>query len=248
MDEIEAEADRCRSFAQIGHSDRIDVDELLKVLNIRLCVKSDAEMGDDIAYSDAVNGQIFCRRRVSRGLRFGDPWARYLVGHELGHIILQPGGALKARKSYGNKTLAFIDEDESGERQAWKFARALFVTRCDLTSGESDEDIAIRVGIPPGPVRLRREEVRKAMQAHLPKVVPPFVSDYLESARSAEKAGREKRAAWERAAVIEGEVPARARCARGYRVEWSHYERANSQVGWVIVRGEVRSLMELLSR
>ena len=204
-------------------------------------------MGDDLAYSDAVVGQIFCRRRVSRGLRFGDPWARYLIGHELGHMFLHRGCAPKARKVHGNKTLAFIDEDESGERQAWKFARALFVTRYDLTSGEFDEDVAIRVGIPPGPVGLRREEVRKALHANLPKVVPSIVSSYLEIARSVENASMAKRAAWERAAVIQGEDPARVRSARGYRVEWNYYERANSQVGWVIVKGEVRSLMDLLS-
>jgi Zn-dependent peptidase ImmA (M78 family) len=79
-------------------------------------------------------------------LRFGDPHARYVIGHALGHMFLHRGSAPKARKLNDNKTLPFIDKDEAAERQAWKFARALFVTRFDLTSGKSDEDVGIRAG------------------------------------------------------------------------------------------------------
>jgi hypothetical protein len=76
LEEIEAEAERCRSFAQRGRDGRIDVFELLKALNVRLVVKSDAEMGNAEACSTADAQQILCRRNMSRGLRFGDPHAR----------------------------------------------------------------------------------------------------------------------------------------------------------------------------
>jgi hypothetical protein len=247
LEEIESEADRCRSYFQLDSSGRIDVYELLKALKITLIVKSDAGMGDDEACSKADEREISCRRSVSRGLRFGDPHARYVIGHELGHMFLHRGSAPKARKIGGNRQLAFISEDESSERQAWKFARALFVTRLDLTSGEGDEDVAIRVGIPPGAVSLRREEVQKAMQARQPKTVQP--SGYLKKAGPAStQTSDPTQAAWDRAGKIPGEDPAKVRSARGFRVEWSDHERLRSQVGWTVVEGEVRSFMDLATR
>lgn len=258
LEEIEAEADRCRSYAQVDKGGRIDVLQLLKALNVKLVVKSDADMADAEAFSEADERQICCRRSISRGLRFGDPHARYVIGHELGHMFLHRGGAPKARKVGGNRQLSFIEKDESAERQAWTFARALFVTRLDLTSGEQDEDVAIRVGIPSGAVELRRDEVRTVMQARKPKTVPPAVAAYLEQARRATAetglgpidlgVPPETYAAWARAAQISGEDPAKVRSARGYRVEWGQREKRNSQVGWTVVGGEVRSFMDLAGR
>jgi hypothetical protein len=259
LEEIEAEADRCRSYGRTDGDGRIDMFELLKALNVKLDVRSDSEMADQVAYSVAGLRQIRCRRSVSRGLRFGVPEARYVVGHEIGHMFLHRGSAPKARKIDGNERLAYISENESAETQAWKFARALFVTRFDLTSGEDDEAFALRVGIPTGAVSLRREEVRKAMQAKAPKVMPSIVATYLQNARSTETKARAERkiaghadvehqAAWDRAAQIAGENPAEVRCARGFRVERDHFGLSASQVGWTVVRGEVRSYMDLQSR
>lgn len=259
MEEIESEANRCRSVAPLDESGRIDIFELLKAWNIELAVKSDTAMGDAEAYSAANIQEICCRRSISRGLRFGDPHARYLVGHELGHMFLHRGSAPKARKVGGNRTLVFVSEDESAERQAWKFARALFVARLDLTSGESDEELGVRVGLATGPVSKRREEVRTAMQANLPRSVPPDVASFLQRARSAEveadiakrkkaREDAEKRSAWARAAQIDGENPVRVRSARGFRVEWNDYGLPKSQMGWTIIHGEVRSFMELQGR
>src|SRR5262245_5383818 len=117
LEEIEAEASRCRSYAEQDRDRRIDLNQLLSALRIKLSVKSDAAMGDDEAYSLAGEGQIVCRRSISSGLRFGDPHARYVIAHELGHFFLHRGSAPKARKISGNKALAFIDEDESAEIQ-----------------------------------------------------------------------------------------------------------------------------------
>jgi hypothetical protein len=259
LEEIEAEADRCRSFAEVGTDGRIDLDQLLSALRIKLSVKSDRDMGDNEAYSVAGEGEIVCRRKISSGLRFGNPHARYIIAHELGHFFLHRGSAPKARKISGNRVLTFIDKDESAELQAWKFARALFVRRMDLETGETDEAIGIRVGLATGPVSLRREEVQEETKAKQPKAVPPSVVAYLEKAHrrpNASATGRgseahehaEKRRAWGLAAQIEGQDPSRVRSARGYRVEWEAYERYNSQVGWTVLNGEARSLLDLRSR
>lgn len=252
FEEIDIEAARCRSRVPVDSNGRFDPNELLKLWGIELVIKSDAEMGDNEAYSVAAARRIFCRRAISRGLRFGDPHARQVIGHELGHMFLHRSDAPKPRKVGGNKNYNFIEEDESAEKQAWKFCRALFVTDDDLTSGESNKDIALRVGIPAEAVRLRRDEVRKAMQASVRKIVPDIAKKFLEKARLAEKeAENAKKAearkvdAWARAAQIEGENPKAVRLAHGFRVEWSHYERRSSQVGWTIVNGEVRSLFYL---
>ena len=120
LEEIEAEADRCRSYADLDNDGRIDLDQLLSALHIKLSVGSERAMGDHEAYSVAAEGQIICRRSISSGLRFGDPHARYVIAHELGHFFLHRGSAPKARKISGNRVLTFIDKDESAEFQAWQ--------------------------------------------------------------------------------------------------------------------------------
>jgi hypothetical protein len=259
LEEIESEATRCRSFAKLDQDGRIDVFQLIDALALKLVVKSDAAMGDNEAYALADENMICCRRSISRGLRFGDPHARYVIGHELGHIFLHRGSAPKARKVGGNRTLSFIDEEESAERQAWKFARALFVTRADLELNDTNKAIGVRVGLAPGPVGMRREEVQKAIKAQQPKRVPPAVGAFLEKARLAERDAKsaglmgtreeiERRRAWSLAAQLEGEDPARVRSARGFRVEWRDYGQVDSQVGWTVRNGEVRAFMDLQSR
>jgi hypothetical protein len=56
---------------------------------------------------------------------------------------------------------------------------------------------------------------------------------------------REKHRAWGLAAQIQGEDPAMVRLARGYRLEWDAYGHYDSQVGWTVLNGEVRSFMDL---
>jgi hypothetical protein len=259
LEKIEAEANRCRSYAELDQDGRIDHFQLLSALSIKLAVKPDAAMGDNEAYSMAGEGQIVCRRKISAGLRFGDPHARYVIAHELGHFFLHRGTAPKARKISGNKTLTFIHEEESAEIQAWKFARALFVSRAALETGETDEAIGIRVGLATGPVSLRREEVLKAIKASQPKTVPSAVKIYLEKARLAANEAKaaksigaredaERHRAWALAAQIQGEDPAKVRSARGFWVEWNDYGHADSQVGWTMRNGEVRAFIDLQSR
>jgi Zn-dependent peptidase ImmA (M78 family) len=252
-EEIESEADRCRSYAELDQDGRIDLDQLLSALRIKLAVKPDHAMGDNEAYSATSEGHIACRRSISSGLRFGDPHARYVIAHELGHFFLHRGGAPKARKIGGNIALSFINEDESAEIQAWKFARALFVSRADLQTGETDEAIGIRIGLATGPVSLRREEVEKAIKARQPKTIPPSVIAYLDKTRravnGATAASMEVRErAWALAVQVPGEDPAKIRSARGYRVEWGAYARYDSQVGWTVDNGEVRAFMDLRGR
>jgi hypothetical protein len=256
LEEIEAEANRCRAFAPIDIDGRIDMFGLLKAWSITFRPKSDSEMGDDEAVSSAKTHEIFGRRNISQGLRFGEPHARYVVGHEVGHMFLHRSDSPKPRKISGNTTYAFIHENESSERQAWKFARALFITREGLNSGDSDDDIAFRVGIPVEAVQTRRKEVEKAIQASLPKAVPSNVIEFLEKARRTNdakefarkqeaRADLEKRAAWSRAAQVVGESPLKVRAARGFRVEWDDYGNAHSDFGWTIVHGEIRSFLDL---
>lgn len=257
LDEIEAEADRCRLLAELGSDGRIDVFQLLQAWKIKLDVRPDAEMKDVEAFSLAGQQVIACRRSLSRGLRFGSPTSREVLGHELGHMFLHRGAEAKARKIGGNGQLTFIAEDQSAETQASTFARALFITRLDLTSGEADEELAVRVGFPPHCVSLRREEVRQAILARLPRKVPADVARFLRTARKSERTqqvsthdvdDQQRRSAWARTALIAGEDPSRVRSARGWRVEWDHFGYAVSQVGWTVVYDEVRCFMDLQSR
>jgi len=257
--EIEAEADRCRSLAVVAADGRLNLDQVMSAWRIKLSVEKTSKMAGADAYSVATEQRIFCVREISRGLRFGDPSARHKIGHEIGHMFLHRSASPKPLKAEGNRTLVFIEKDESAERQAWKFARALFVPRHEFARDESNEDIAFRVGIPEGAVALRREEVQADVQADNPKLVPQIAAKHFEdlrrSDREAQEASKreaildlEKLAAWGRAAQIAGEDPAKVRSARGYRVKWDHHWAFASQLGWTVDKGEVRAVIDLRSR
>jgi Zn-dependent peptidase ImmA (M78 family) len=259
LKEIEVEAERCRSLAVFAADGRLNLDQLMSAWRIKLSVEKTSKMAGAEAYSVALEQKIFCVREISRGLRFGDPRARYKIGHEIGHMFLHRSVSPKPLKAEGNRTLVFIEKDESAERQAWKFARALFVPRDEFAWGESNEDIALRVGIPEGAVALRREEVQADIQADKPKSLPQAVAKHFEdlrrSDREAQEASKrdalfdlEKLAAWRRAARIAGEDPVKVRSARGFRVEWDHYGAFASLLGWTVVKGEVRAVIDLQSR
>ncbi|MGE0851777.1 MAG: ImmA/IrrE family metallo-endopeptidase [Hyphomicrobiaceae bacterium] len=259
LKEIEAEADRCRSRAVVASDARLNLDQLMRAWGITLRVQTASKMQGAEAYSLAAEQQILCIREISRDLRFGVPLARYKVGHELGHMFLHRGASPKPLKADGNRKLVFISEDESGERQAWKFARALFVPREEFSRGESNVDIALRVGIPEGAVALRREEMQTDIDAEKPKLMPQVVAKHFEDIRRSDREALEaskrqalrdldKLAAWGRAARIPGEDPANVRSARGFRVEWGQHEVFTSQVGWTVLNGEVRAAMDLKSR
>ena len=228
LKEIEAEADRCRSVAVLAADGRLNLDQLLSAWHIKLSPRKSSEMAGAEAFSAAAEQQIFCTREISRGLRFGDPGARYKIGHEIGHMFLHRSVSPKPLKAGGNRTLVFIEKDVSAERQAWKFARALFVPREDYAQGESNEDIALRVGISEDAVALRREEVQADIHAERPKQVPQIVAKHFEDLRRSDREaqaankreavhGLEKLAAWQRAAQIAGEDPGKVRTARGFK-------------------------------
>ena len=259
LKEIEVEADRCRSLAVLAADGRLNLDQLMNAWHIKLSVRKSSEMAGAEAYSAAAEQQIFCVREISRGLRFGDPTARYKIGHEMGHMFLHRSVSPKPLKAGGNRTLVFIEKDESAERQAWQYARALFVPRDEFAQGESNEDIALRIGIPEGPLALRREEVQADIRAAQPKQVPQIVAKHFEDIRRKDREsqevskreairGLEKHAAWQRAAQIAGEDPTKVRSARGFRVEWAHHNDFASELGWIVIKGEVRAVMDLQSR
>jgi hypothetical protein len=258
LEEIEAEANRCRSRVRIGEDGRIDLDELLKVWGIGLAVRPDAQMRGAEAHSNADARQIVCRRRISQGLRFGDPNARNTIGHELGHMFLHRGASPKPRMIAGNQCTMRIDKEESAEDQAWKFSRALFITREDLEAGEPDEALAVRLGIPDGAVELRRKDVQNALSLAGPRIVPLEATKFLNQARheattsdaarkAAHRAELAKQVAWNRAAQISNEDPREFRLAHGFKIQWSHHERGDSHYGWTIMSGEARAYLDLKS-
>lgn len=259
LKEIEAEADRCRSLAVLAADGRLNLDQLLGAWSIKLSPRKSSEMAGAEAYSAAAEQQIFCVREISRGLRFGDPNARYKIGHEMGHMFLHRSVSPKPLKAGGNRTLVFIEKDKSAERQAWKFARALFVPRDAFALGESNEDIALRVSIPESAVALRREEVQADIRTAQPKQVPQIIAKHFEDLRRGDRQAQEaskreairdleKLAAWQRAALIAGEDPDKVRSARGFRVEWDHHNDFASELGWIVVNDEVRAVVDLRTR
>lgn len=211
LEGIEGEAIRCLTLGGATDHGYVDLDALLRKLDIELSVRSDAHMEGAEAYSRVNPNRIFCRRSISKGLRTNDPHARFIIAHELGHQFLHRGSSPKPRMVDGNRTLNFIPPEESAENQADTFARALLLPRL-LLSKHTDDELVLIAAVPLEQVRLRR---REAMPRKRPDVA--------------------RRLAWENLERIAGEDSAEYRKCGRWRVRWSEYGM-ETECGWTIDR------------
>ncbi|SDE02901.1 hypothetical protein SAMN05216337_1018127 [Bradyrhizobium brasilense] len=94
---------------------------------------SDAALPHDSGVTTYDGSRIVVRipRRVRHSAFMGDGYARYTIGHELGHAALHLDkltlGATLPRRSAGNMTSSWIPKFKSAEHQAMVFGGAFFI-------------------------------------------------------------------------------------------------------------------------
>jgi hypothetical protein len=81
----------------------------------------DATVGDDLAYVTFNPLTLHIDKETWRLARLGEPDARLIVAHEVGHIILHDHHA-KAFSNDPSQKLNFVQNEESAEWQATRFA------------------------------------------------------------------------------------------------------------------------------
>jgi hypothetical protein len=122
-EEIERIADGWRSALCDGMTPPLDALALLakaglefrQTMGLKLIEKPDQEMGQRQAYAISEDKsakdkshRIFVRSSIIQRAKNRDPYAIGTLIHELGHIILHPGAAPKARLAISNKTPPYI--------------------------------------------------------------------------------------------------------------------------------------------
>jgi hypothetical protein len=255
LSEIEGEMDRLRAFSGFLTRDRIDPDEFMSSLGIKLSVLPHKKMGGARTFATAQNSTVWADREFSRDLRDGEIKCRHTWGHEIAHLALHRGSGPKARLAGdGNKSLVHIPDDISAEVQAWKGARALFLPRGLLNSARREAEVAALVGLPVYAVEMRLKEIAEFDRAQLTEKVPIDLHQYLKKPNltlvGQVVLDELRMLAWLRAAAIDGENPDEFRSARGFKIRWADYKKlpGESDYAWIVWGGEARCCRDVFSR
>lgn len=247
--------DRLRAFAGFLPSDRIEPNEFMSELRIKLSVLSLRKMGGARSFATAQDNTIWVDREFSKGLRVGEAKCLYTWAHEVAHLALHRGSGPKARLTgEGNRSLVHIPDEISAECQAWKGSRALHIPRALLDGSLSDAGIAEKVGLPVYAVELRLKETAQFDRDQCPEKPPVDLHQYLRTvgpkvvAQSA--LDEPARIAWLRATPIQGENLDEFRMARGFKIRWADHGKlaSESDYAWVVWGGEARCCRDVFSR
>lgn len=237
-----------RQRCQLAFDDCVDIEKVLAALGIRLEPRPDAEMARGEALAAPKAKRIFVRRSVTQALRVQCRVTRAKLSHEIGHVVLHDGPALKPLVIGGNKSSWKIPEDQSSERQAWQAGRSLMLPREASYWSLSDSHIAGSMHVPEVFVHERRLEIARLDALNQPKkdisalveqamrvLQPPARPQY------GAKSLRCRRDLWDGLPVVEGYEPDQYRLATGYLVKWDDYMQPNppSHTGWKIKDGQI---------
>lgn len=77
----------------------------------------------------------------------GDPMARFIVAHEIGHILLHDHHA-QGFSNDPSQRIKFVQQEERAEWQADTFASYFLITRCVLDAFWRPQAIAMACGVP----------------------------------------------------------------------------------------------------
>jgi hypothetical protein len=255
LSEIEREMDRLRAFAGYLSKDRIDPDEFMSALGIKLSVLPTKKMGGARSFATAPDNTIWADREFSKDLRAGEPKCRHTWGHEVAHLALHRGSGPKARLAGdGNRSLVHIPGEISAECQAWKGSRALHMPRELFTASLSEAEIAEFVGLPIIAVEYRLREIadfdRSLLVEKRPVDLHQFLSKTAPTLIKHSELDEQRLRAWLQATPIEGENPDEFRIARGFKIRWADYKKlaSESDYAWIEWGGEARCCRDVFSR
>jgi hypothetical protein len=198
----------------------------------------DHAMGRASAFAKSREREIFARQSIIEGAIEDSDEARFVLVHELVHVILHPGPK-QFRIASGNENIQYVRDDESAEWQANRIARALFMPPAMVHSTSSAFELARKAGVPINEAVARIHE----LSARKAKEVTPSLRLVIARARALGAASpRAKSQAqfeilklelWNELPVIKGESPLEKRLCGIYQIWWFEYGKP-TQCGWLI--------------
>jgi len=205
-----------------------------KAKGLELLARPDEVMGRAHAFANSQDGEIVAQQTIVEGALDDAPLSRYVIVHELQHIVHHPGRR-KYRVMTGNEGPKFIADGHSAEKQADMLARAIFMPPAMVWAVASPRELAdvARVPLVEAEARFRQLRAVKKLQA---EESAPFSHDSPPQPATDFEAFTFK--LWNGLPKIPGEHPTVARLCGIYRILWSEYGRT-SQCGWFLERGRI---------
>ncbi|WP_298273005.1 hypothetical protein [uncultured Bradyrhizobium sp.] len=176
--EVREHAKTLRRFLGLADVDRIDplslevVTEIWTVRGVKPFLfeaVSDSTLPQDSGLTTYDGSRIVVRipRRIRHGAFMGDGYARYTIGHELGHAALHLDklmlGAALPRRSAGNVTSSWIPKFKSAEHQAMVFGGAFFINDNRARHLPTAEDVSVQAGISLQAARIYFEQIQEEL-------------------------------------------------------------------------------------
>jgi uncharacterized protein DUF955 len=244
---LEQLAEKLRVAADIGYEPKFGVVEALWRLAklpgplhaLAIIPRTDEEMGAKEAWASGHPPRISIRQ--SRLEYPHDAETRFILAHELCHVVLHPdvqsfrmaGGNEKFSFLCKDDLLAIYHNDESHEVQADVAARAFLMPARLVRECSSPTELAKRCATP-----LREAKIRYA-QICTAKRSPNEVRSYL-----AEQKKEQKLSLWTELRKIPNEDPSVYRQAGLYRIAWLEFGRM-TECGWTIESGQVVPYLDI---
>jgi Zn-dependent peptidase ImmA (M78 family) len=262
-EEIERIADAWRSALCDGRNLPWDALALLakaalefkQTMGLELIEKPDQEMGQREAYAISEDEsakdkshRIFVRSSIVQRAKKRDPYAVGTLIHELGHIILHPGAAPKARLAISNKTPPYIAPHESAEHQARVFTAAFQMPRDEVLTLSSPQQIKDRFGVSLEAATIRyKEVVEKSQSRDPPNSIRSYLGERMPKSPEENKVsfctpsrrkGKEE-LVWDAGTIAANHDPTQYRYSRrGSLVKRTEYLK-QSHFGWFIVGDQI---------
>jgi hypothetical protein len=181
--------------------------------------------------------------RESRLDQPNEPETRFILAHELFHVVLHPdvrsflvaGGNAKFNFRCKDELLAIYHNDDSHEVQASVGARAFLMPSKLVRGSLTASALAKLCRIP------QREAALRFAQFPSVKRSPVEVGAFLSAARAAEK-----KRLWTELKPVPGEPPEEVRLAGRFRIAWNEFHQM-TECGWTIVNGKILPYLDILA-
>lgn len=124
----------------------------------------DAADNDKLAYVEFnPSPTLHVDRQVWKDASLGDPESRFIVAHELGHLVLHDHHA-KAFSNDPAQRIKFAEREYSAEWQANTFAYYFLIPDHLVIALWDEDDLMASCGVPRSVVRDRREAVEDSLR------------------------------------------------------------------------------------
>lgn len=203
--------------------------------DLALLPRPDEVMGRALAYAKSADREIVARQSIVEGAIDDEPLPRYVLIHELEHIIFHKGPR-KFRIATGNQRLKFLSDQTSAEWQADYIARAMFMPPEMVQAAESSADLARTARVPLAEAEARTRQLWGRHVSVFDKSTEPSTSTQPVTPLSDFDALKLR--LWKDLPTIPGEHAAKSRLCGMFRILWSEYG-LTSQCGWFLDRGKI---------